>query len=288
MDYQKHKEYFATAYRTGSDIWTHIPMKNRGALLMEKLPPNALVLDVGSGRGLLAKKMAESGFSVIGIDFEKEIVKKTNELVKGWGLEGKLKFVEGDALDIPFVDNSFDAVFDFGLLENLYQEDWEKYANEVGRVLKPGGYYLNTSLSKETQEFLGFRPKGSPSGELKKYDVVYHFFTKDEIKNIFDHKLNPIEQNIKFSDHPDQVAVVETLFQKKIEENEGEEDFDELSEENEEDEIGLDSQEETQEEEETDSRSSNLDLSEEEAMFNTEKEGYQSKEDDAEEESEDY
>lgn len=186
---------------------------------MEKLPPGALILDVGSGRGLLAKKMAESGFSVIGIDFEKEIVKKTNELVKGWGLEGKLKFVEGDALDIPFVDSSFDAVFDFGLLENLYEEDWGRYADEVSRVLKPGGYYLNTSLSKETQEFLGFRPKGSPSGELKKYDVVYHFFTKDQIKNIFDHNLNPIEQNIKFSEHPDQIALVETLFQKKAEED---------------------------------------------------------------------
>ncbi len=219
MNYQKHKEYFATAYRTGSDVWTHLPMKNRGALLMEKLPPGALILDVGSGRGLLAKKMAESGFSVIGIDFEKEIVKKTNELVKGWGLEGKLKFVEGDALDIPFVDSSFDAVFDFGLLENLYEEDWGRYADEVSRVLKPGGYYLNTSLSKETQEFLGFRPKGSPSGELKKYDVVYHFFTKDQIKNIFDHNLNPIEQNIKFSEHPDQIALVETLFQKKAEED---------------------------------------------------------------------
>ncbi|HNU95710.1 MAG TPA: class I SAM-dependent methyltransferase [Candidatus Paceibacterota bacterium] len=215
MDYQKHKEYFETAYRTGSDIWTHLSMKNRGAMLMEKLQPGALILDVGSGRGLVAKKLAESGFSVIGLDFEKEIVKKTNGLVKDWGLEGKLKFVEGDALDIPFVDNSFDGVCDFGLMENLYKEDWEKYASEVCRVLKPGGYYLNTSLSKETQEFLGFRPKGSPGGDLEKYDLVYHFFGTDEIKNIFDHNLNPIEQDIKFVDHPNEVALVETLFQKK-------------------------------------------------------------------------
>jgi hypothetical protein len=46
MDYQKHKEYFETAYRTGSDIWTHLSMKNRGAMLMEKLKPGALILDV--------------------------------------------------------------------------------------------------------------------------------------------------------------------------------------------------------------------------------------------------
>ena len=215
MDYNKHKEYFETAYRTGSDIWTHLPMKDRGEMLMEQLPKDALILDVGSGRGLFAKKLVESGYRVIGMDFEGNIVKKTNEDVKDWGLEGKLKFVEGDALDIPFTDSSFDGVCDFGLMENLYPEDWGQYASEISRVLKPGGFYLNTSLSRETQQFLEFHPKGSESGEFEKYGVHYHFFDKDEMKKIFDHDLNPIEQNIEFVEKPDQVALLETLFEKR-------------------------------------------------------------------------
>jgi ubiquinone/menaquinone biosynthesis C-methylase UbiE len=215
MDYEKHKEYFETAYRTGSDIWTHLPMKDRGEMLMEQLPPDALILDVGCGRGLFARKLAESGYRVIGLDFERNIVKKINEDVKSWGLEGKLKFVDGDALDIPFTDNSFDGVCDFGLMENLYPEDWGQYASEISRILKPGGFYLNTSLSRETQKFLEFHPKGSKSGEFEKYGVHYHFFNKDEMKKIFDHDLNPIEQNIELVEKPDQVALLETLFQKK-------------------------------------------------------------------------
>jgi len=215
MDYNKHKEYFETAYRTGSDIWTHLPIKDRGRMLMEQLPLGSLILDVGSGRGLFAKQLVEAGYRVIGIDFEGNIVKKTNEDVKHWGLEGKLKFVEGDALDIPFTDNSFDGVCDFGLMENLYREDWEQYANEVSRVLKPGGFYLNISLSRETQNFFEFYPKSSETGEFKKYDVHYHFFKKDEMKKIFDHDLNTIEQNIEVVDNPNQVALLETLFQKK-------------------------------------------------------------------------
>ena len=214
MDYEEHKNYFELAYRTGSDIWTNFSIKDRGKMLMRELPKGAMILDVGSGRGLFAKKLADSGYSVIGIDFEKNIVEKTNKEIKNWGLEGKLKFVEGSALDIPFVDNSFDGVCDFGLMENLYKEDWGQYANEICRVLKPGGFYLNTSLSRETQQFFRFYPKGSIDGEFEKYGVHYHFFSKDEMKNIFDHKLNPIEQDIEFTDKSDEVALLETLFQK--------------------------------------------------------------------------
>ncbi|MCX6754591.1 MAG: class I SAM-dependent methyltransferase [Candidatus Nomurabacteria bacterium] len=214
MKYEKHKEFFSTAYRTGSDTWTHLPLENRGELLMDHLPKNSLILDVGSGRGLFSKKLVEFGYRVVGLDFEPNIVRKTNENVLHWGLEGKLKFVEGSALDIPFTDNGFDGVCDFGLIENLYPEDWEVYANEIGRVLKPGGFYLNIALSSETQQFFEFSPKALNGGSFKKYDVTYHFFKKDEMKNIFNHQLNPIEQNIKVIERPNHLALLETLFQK--------------------------------------------------------------------------
>jgi ubiquinone/menaquinone biosynthesis C-methylase UbiE len=215
MDYKEHKEYFETAYRTGSDIWTHLPMKDRGAIFLKELPLGSLILDVGSGRGLFAKQLAEFGYSVIGLDFVGEIVNKNNKEIKHWGLEGKLNFVEGSVFDIPFTNDSFDGVCDFGLMDNLYKEDWAKYADEIIRVLKPGGFYLNTSLSRETQKFLEFRPKSSDDGEFEKYGIHYHFFDKQEMKKIFDHDLTPVEQDIEFIEKPKQVALVKTLFQKK-------------------------------------------------------------------------
>jgi len=213
-NYQEHKKYFDSAYKTGTDIWTHLPMKARGEMLVEQLSPGAIILDIGSGRGLFAKHLVELGFRVIGIDFVSEIVKKTNENVKNWGLQGKLKFVEGNALDIPFTDNSFDGIYDFGLMENLFKEDWEQYAREINRVLKPGGFFLNISFSRETQRFFEFYPKNSKNGEFKKYGIHYHFFDKNELKNIFNHNLNPIKQNIEFIDKPTEIALLETLFKK--------------------------------------------------------------------------
>jgi len=213
-DYKGHQNYFEIAYRTGSDIWTSFPLKNRGEMLMKQLSFGSYILDVGSGRGLFAKQLAEAGYSVIGLDFESNIVKKANSEIKNWSLEGKLKFVEGNVLDIPFADNSFDGICDFGLLENLYSEDWDQYAGEIARVLKPGGFYFNTSLSRETQHFINWYPKSSEGGDFEKYGIHYHFFTKDEMINIFYHKLNFIEQDVEFIEEPNQIAFLKTLFQK--------------------------------------------------------------------------
>ena len=214
MDYHEHKKYFEMAYKTGADIWTHLPLKSRGAKLLEKLSPGALILDIGSGRGLFSKQMAEAGFRVIGIDFEKEIVTKANTEIKNWKLEGKLKFMEADALDIPFADGSFDGACDFGLMENLYSKDWGNYAEEIKRILKPGGFYLNVSLSRETQNFFEFSPKASEDGEFQKYGVHYHFFKKEEMEEIFRNKLGLISQNIEFLEAPRKIALLESLFQK--------------------------------------------------------------------------
>jgi ubiquinone/menaquinone biosynthesis C-methylase UbiE len=215
MEYHDHKKYFEIAYKNGADIWTHLPIEVRGLKLTENLKSGAFILDVGSGRGLFAKQLAEAGYKVIGIDFEKNIVAKANSEIKNWNLEGKLKFLEADVLDIPFADASFDGICDFGLLENLYPEDWAKYAEEITRVLKPGGFYLNASLSRETQRFFEFSPKNSESGEFQKYGVHYHFFEREEINSIFENKLKLVSQeNRHVSNKPIDTILLETLFQK--------------------------------------------------------------------------
>lgn len=216
MKYHEHKKYFETAYKSGSDTWTHLPMEARGLKLKEELPKSGLILDIGSGRGLFAKSLVESGFKVIGIDFDSGIVNSANNQIKDWGLEGKLKFMEADALDIPLTDASFDGACDFGLLENLYPEDWGQYANEVTRILKPGGFYLSVVSSRETPKFFDFYPRGSSDGNTEKYGVNYHFFEKKEMQDIFAGKLNIISQQVISAQDKEEKYYLETLFQKPL------------------------------------------------------------------------
>lgn len=215
MNYHEHKKYFETAYKSGSDTWTHLPMEARGLKLKEEMPKGGLILDIGSGRGLFAKNLAESGFKVIGIDFAGHIVNEANKEIKNWGMEGKMKFMEADVLDIPLTDASFDGACDFGLLENLYPEDWAQYANEVTRILKPGGFYLSVVASRETPKFFDFSPKASADGNVEKYGVHYHFFEKKELQEIFARKLEIVSQEIiSVKNNKEEKYYLETLFRK--------------------------------------------------------------------------
>ena len=54
-----------------------------------------------------------------------------------------LELIEGSALDLPYEDNSFDAIFSHHVIEHV--GDHEKHLQEAARVLKPGGaFYVGT------------------------------------------------------------------------------------------------------------------------------------------------
>jgi SAM-dependent methyltransferase len=68
----------------------------------------------------------------------------------------KMRFIQMDACNLSFADDSFDIVFDKAVLDTLYcdgqQSEQERSAlmvDEMYRVLRPGGHYIITSLNVE-------------------------------------------------------------------------------------------------------------------------------------------
>ncbi len=180
MSYNEQKEFFETAYRTGSDIWSDKLYHTKIFEYLQYLPDNSTVLDLGTGRGRWPFAMAEMGFQVIGLDYIDDLIEINNKEAKAKHFQGKLAFITGDALDIRFEDESFDVITDFGLLQHMHHEDWEQYGREISRVLKLGGYYLSVALSKETPKFYNFSPAAMEHADFEKYGVFYHFFTPDD------------------------------------------------------------------------------------------------------------
>lgn len=109
-------------------------------LVAEKLRPSlrvgASVLDVACGTGDLAIVLAEKcGARVVGVDFCRPMLEIAAR--KSGNFSRAIPFVEGDALRLPFADESFDAAtIAFGL-RNL--SDVGGGLAELQRVLKPGG-----------------------------------------------------------------------------------------------------------------------------------------------------
>jgi demethylmenaquinone methyltransferase/2-methoxy-6-polyprenyl-1,4-benzoquinol methylase len=97
------------------------------------LPPKALVLDVATGTGLLARDVQRRfDVRVVGLDQSAEMVAEASRR----GIDG-LTLVRGDGQRLPFDEDTFDALTFSYLLR--YVDDPPATVAELARVVKPGG-----------------------------------------------------------------------------------------------------------------------------------------------------
>ena len=108
-------------------------------------------LDVATGTGDLAIALADGGFrEVIGLDFAPEMIAAAEEKRLG---RVDLSFIVGDALDLPFPGDHFDAVtVSFGL-RNM--RDYLAALTEMTRVIEPGGRFVCLELTPYRAPVLG-------------------------------------------------------------------------------------------------------------------------------------
>ena len=93
------------------------------------------VLDVACGSGNATIPAALTGAKVTGLDLTPELLEAGRANAAQAGVE--IDWVEGDAEQLPFEDQSFDAVISvFGC---MFAPDHRRTAMELARVLRPGG-----------------------------------------------------------------------------------------------------------------------------------------------------
>jgi SAM-dependent methyltransferase len=88
----------------------------------------------GGGASYLARTLKPARYTALDLNPAGVAFCKKRHQVEG------LEFVQGDAQNLPFPDNSFDAVINVEA-SHCYP-DFPRFLSEVGRVLKPGGYFL--------------------------------------------------------------------------------------------------------------------------------------------------
>ncbi len=97
------------------------------------------VLDVGCGIGLTACRLAKDfRCNVVGIDVSEKMAKWSKKNAKAEGVEGSAEFLVGDALHLPFRNETCDAVFAESV--NAFIKDKGRAIAEYVRVVKGGGY----------------------------------------------------------------------------------------------------------------------------------------------------
>ena len=111
---------------------------------VQRIPEGCRVLDVGCGGGhhVLAIAQMRPDLEVVGLDLSPQLVAHARRKSAAQNT-GRVSFVEGTALDLPFESESFDHVYSAGSIKH-----WgDKHAKRRGlqeclRVLRPGGAFL--------------------------------------------------------------------------------------------------------------------------------------------------
>lgn len=99
-------------------------------------PPEAQVLEIGCGTGVLTRRLAQRPGvqSVVGVDPAVSLVRKARELAAAFP---KARFEEADGRALPSADSTFDVVIFDSTLSHVPEP--ERAIAEAFRVLRPGG-----------------------------------------------------------------------------------------------------------------------------------------------------
>jgi tellurite methyltransferase len=109
------------------------------------------VLDLGTGMGRHTLALAANGFDVWGLDASRSGVRHVGGESTGVGL--RVALVVGTFLELPFPASSFDFVLAWNVLYHGDSASTGQAIAEVARVLRPGGLYLGTMLSKRNAQY---------------------------------------------------------------------------------------------------------------------------------------
>ena len=121
------------------------------------------ILDIATGTGDLAINLAETNASkIVGLDISRGMLDIGKTKIKKKNLDSKIEMILGDSENMPFKDNTFDAITVAFGVRNF--ESLENGLKEIYRVLKPNGSFviLETSMPTKTP-----------------YKQGYNFYTKN-------------------------------------------------------------------------------------------------------------
>ena len=111
------------------------------------------ILDLATGTGWGARRLADRGFDVIASDFAHDVLAAGQRLASARNLA--ITFEHGDAEDLKYADASFDAILStFGV---MFVQKPEDAAQEIARICKPGGRMVLATWTPDGNVFEMFK-----------------------------------------------------------------------------------------------------------------------------------
>ncbi|UJF36189.1 demethylmenaquinone methyltransferase [Paenibacillus hexagrammi] len=117
-----------------------------------KVKPGSTAIDIccGTCDWTISLAQASGSGEMVGLDFSQHMLDFGAEKIKQLDLDKQIRLIRGNAMSLPFEDNTFDYATIGFALRNV--PDLEQVIREMQRVVKPGGLVVSLELSKPTWE----------------------------------------------------------------------------------------------------------------------------------------
>ncbi len=111
------------------------------------LTKDSSILDIGCGKGFLLYEFTQvlPGITVVGLDVSDYALHKGKDEIQG-------SFIRGDAVSLPYRDESFDLVISITTLHNLFCFQMAEALKEIQRVTKDHAYVVMESYRNEEEK----------------------------------------------------------------------------------------------------------------------------------------
>lgn len=143
---------------------------------LERKVKDILIPGVGYGRN--AKVFLDNGIKVTGIEISKTAI----DLARQNDLD--IDIYHGSVTDMPLDNKLYDGIFCYALIHLLNSGEREKFIEDCYNQLKPNGYMIFTTISKEAPMFEKGTKLGKDYFEIME-GVKMFFYDSDSIKQEF-------------------------------------------------------------------------------------------------------
>ncbi|MCM0650051.1 class I SAM-dependent methyltransferase [Clostridium swellfunianum] len=143
---------------------------------LEKKVKDILIPGIGYGRN--AKVFIDNKINVTGIEISKTAI----DLAKQNGID--INIFHGSVADMPFDNKLYDGIFCYALIHLLSKEEREKFIKDCYNQLKPNGYMIFTTISKEAPMYGRGKQLGKDYFEIMD-GVKMFFYDSDSVKQDF-------------------------------------------------------------------------------------------------------
>jgi len=173
------KEYWQKRYVKDGKIWGNSPSKTAEHvfnLFRERNVKKILIPGAGYGRN--SKLFSDNNFDVVGIEISEDACNNAKNH------DPDTKFIMGNVLDMPFDNESYDAIYCFNVLHLFLQDERNLFLKKCYSKLNADGYVY----------FVVFSEKEKSHGKGKEIEIntyeskpgrPIHYFSEEDLINHF-------------------------------------------------------------------------------------------------------